>query len=49
LCGGDRPRAHRPAKHGAHLFRAEAARVSLASPKLDPPRSFNSNAGRASP
>jgi hypothetical protein len=32
-----RPRARRPAKHGAHLFRAEAARFSFASRELDPP------------
>ena len=31
------PRARRPAKHGAHLFRAEAARFPVASPELDPP------------
>jgi hypothetical protein len=31
-----RPRARRPAKHGAHLLRAEAARFFIASRELEP-------------
>jgi hypothetical protein len=43
------PRAHRPAKHGAHLFRAEAAWFSFAARELTRHSSLSSNAGRASP